>query len=289
MNGDANTPPVKISFLTEQTSHHPPVSAFYVDCPQRGISACGFDQISAKFTGTSIRVGPGQYNQGIFLNLRDRDNEEYRLTHPAAHLGGLLKGSPSVTVCDTCFVTCPKTRTKAIVQYLEEGWLGKTQHKVQGVVFKYDPKNDNKLKIKDVSSGDILAKITGSWHDKIFYTLSGSTEQKILIDVSPLHPASKLVPPLEEQLTNESRRYWSDVTTAIMDKQYSVATKLKHDLEERQRDRPAMKPDFTGEYKPRFFTGSVTPAGKPELSEDGKQAIKGLNEGAYKLEENIKE
>jgi hypothetical protein len=265
------------------------VSAFYVDCPQRGISACGFDQISAKFTGTSIRVGPGQHNLGIYLNLRDRDDEEYRLTHPAAHLGGLLKGSLSVTVCDTCYATCPKTRTKAIIQYLEEGWLGKTQHKIQGVVFIYDPDNDNKSKLKDVPSSDVLAKITGSWHSKIFYTLAGSSEQKILIDVSPLYPASKTAPPQDEQLTNESRRYWSGVTEAIMDKQYSLATKLKHDLEERQRERPAMKPDFAGEYKPRFFTGSVTPVGKPELSEDGKLALKGLNEGRYKLEESLKD
>ena len=186
-------------------------------------------------------------------------------------------------------MTCPKTRIKVIIQYLEEGWLGKTQHKVQGVIFRYDPNNDNKLKIKDVPSGDVLAKIDGCWHEKLFYTLSGSTERKVLIDVSPLYPAAKVVPPQEEQLTNESRRYWSGVTAAITDKQYSLATKLKHDLEERQRDRPVMKPDFTGEWTPRFFTGSVIPVGKPELSDDGRLALKGLNEGDYKLEENLKE
>lgn len=276
---------MKISFLNEQTLHHPPVSAFYIDCPETGVSASGFDQISAKFTGTSIRVGPGQHNLGIFINIRDRDNEEYRLTHPDAHLGGFLKGSLSVNVCDTCYVTCPKTRTKAIIQYLEEGWLGKSQHKVQGVVFKYDPDKDNKTKVKDVPSGDVLAKISGSWHDKIYYTLSGSKEQTILIDVAPLYPAKKVAPPEEDQLFYESRRYWSEVTAAIKNKQYSAATKIKHDLEEVQRERPEMKPDFKGEYTPRFFTERVTPAGKPELSEDGIKAIKGLNEGSYKLEE----
>lgn len=84
--------PVKVTYLTEQTSHHPPVSAFYVDCPQKGISARGFDQISAKFTGTSIRVTPGTFNEGIFITLRQWDNEEYHLTHPAAFLGGFLRG-----------------------------------------------------------------------------------------------------------------------------------------------------------------------------------------------------
>ena len=83
---------VKISYLTEQTSHHPPVSAFYIDCPEKGISAKGFDQLSAKFTGTSIRVIAGAHNLGIFITLENREDEMYQLTHPAAYLGGLLRG-----------------------------------------------------------------------------------------------------------------------------------------------------------------------------------------------------
>jgi hypothetical protein len=58
---------------------------------------------------------------------------------------------------------------------MEEGWLGKTQHRVDGVVFKYDPENDTKSKIKDVPEADILARIEGSWVDKIFVTLPNST------------------------------------------------------------------------------------------------------------------
>lgn len=83
---------VRVSYLTEQTSHHPPVSAFVVTCPDKGITARGFDQISAKFTGTSVRVTPGAHNLGIFVTLHRRNNEEYQLTHPTAHLGGLLRG-----------------------------------------------------------------------------------------------------------------------------------------------------------------------------------------------------
>jgi hypothetical protein len=86
---------VKLSYLTEQTSHHPPVSAFYIDCPEKGVSARGFDQLSAKFTGTNIRVVAGAHNLGIFITLASRGDEEYQLTHPAAYLGGLLRGACS--------------------------------------------------------------------------------------------------------------------------------------------------------------------------------------------------
>lgn len=84
--------PVTISFLTEQTSHHPPVSAYYVYCPEKGISARGIDQLSGSFTGTRIRVIPGEYNLGIFVTLHKFDDEQYHLKHPSAFLGGLMRG-----------------------------------------------------------------------------------------------------------------------------------------------------------------------------------------------------
>ena len=165
---------VRVSYITEQTSHHPPVSAFWVDCPVKGISARGFDQLSAKFTGTSVRVTPGAHNLGIFISLAKKDNEEYQLTHPTAHLGGIIRGSLAVTVADTCYVTCPKTRIKTILQYLEEGWLGKSQNRVNGIVYRYDPENDNRTRIKDVPEKDVLARLEGSWHDQVYYTTPDS-------------------------------------------------------------------------------------------------------------------
>ncbi|KAF2198613.1 oxysterol-binding protein-like protein [Delitschia confertaspora ATCC 74209] len=287
VNGDNK---VKVSYLTEQTSHHPPVSAFYVDCPEKGIVARGYDQLSAKFTGTSIRVIPGAHNLGIFIELQ-KYGEQYQLTHPAAYLGGLLRGSLSVSVADTCYVTCAKTKIKVILEYLEEGWLGKTQNKVQGVIFTYDPDSDNKIKIKDVPDKDVLGRIEGNWQDKVYYTLGSqpfakSKEKILLIDLNPLFPVPKIIPPMEEQLPNESRKFWQKVTDAISNKQYSLATTLKQELEERQRQKAAERKDRGAEWQPRFFTGSVTPVGKPDLTKDGEEALKGLHTGNFKLEPN---
>ncbi|OGM45995.1 oxysterol-binding protein-like protein 1 [Aspergillus bombycis] len=283
---DGNAEAVKVCYLTEQTSHHPPVSAFFIDCPQRGVSARGFDQISAKFTGTSIRVAPGQHNLGIFVKIAPRDNEEYQLTHPAAHLGGLLRGALAITVSDTCYVTCPKTRIKVILQYLEDGWISRAQNRVEGVVFRYDPDIDTTTKIKDVPESDILAKISGSWHGQVYFTLSGAGEPQLLIDITPLFPATKNVPPEESQLSNESRKFWSSVTEAIVDKNYSQATKCKQNIEERQRQRAAERQAENETWQPRFFTDAVAPLGKPELTEEGRKALDGLYNGDYSLKES---
>lgn len=282
---------VKVSYLTEQTSHHPPVSAYYVDCPDKGISAQGFDQLSAKFTGTSVRVTPGQYNEGIYVCLHRLDDETYRLTHPAAYLSGFLRGNPYVSVADTCFVTCKKTGIKVILHYLEEGYFGKTQNKVEGVVYKTDVDKDTISRIKDVPEKDVLGRIDGCWQDKVWFSYGSKdfkkTDEKdrvLLIDVSPLFPAQKLCPPPEEQLPNESRRFWGDVTEAIQNKQFSKATDLKTQLEERQRERAAERKASGKEWKPRFFTGAVEPKGQPVLSEEGLAAMKGLHEDNFKLQ-----
>jgi hypothetical protein len=47
------TRPLACSLLCqcEQISHHPPISAAYYGCPEKGIEAVGVDQITAKVSG----------------------------------------------------------------------------------------------------------------------------------------------------------------------------------------------------------------------------------------------
>lgn len=290
--GTTKNKPVKVSYLTEQTSHHPPVSAYYVDCPDKGVSARGYDQLSAKFTGTSVKVTSGQYNQGIFVTLHRRDDEEYQLTHPAAFLGGFLRGNLYVSVADTCFVTCPKTGLKVILHYLEEGYFGKTQNKVEGVVYKCDVEKDKTTRIKDVPDKDVLGRIDGCWIDKVWFSY-GATEFKkvkeedkvLLIDVNPLRPVGKICPPMEEQLQNESRKFWKDVTESIGAKRFNDATNQKQQLEERQRERAAERKAQQKEWTPRFFTQVTGSNGRPELTEEGKHVMQALHENKWHLEE----
>jgi hypothetical protein len=166
-NSDATR---RIAFLTEQVSHHPPISSFFVECKEAGVELYGVDQLSAKFTGTSecrdsfavplcgthlcssppssllpagVRIFPGEHNKGIFLRLTKNANcgaegEEYQITHPTASINGMLRGSLWVAICETLFVTCrggkregdSGTRLKAIVEYKDEVRTGFRQDAV---------------------------------------------------------------------------------------------------------------------------------------------------------------
>lgn len=121
---------VRVVFLTEQISHHPPASSYYFACPEKGVEAAGVDQISAKVSGTSkfrvsrtarlptltfwrhpaaVRITPGSMNQGIFVSITSGNGagEQYHITHPAAHVNGILRGSFYATMTDSVCESSP--------------------------------------------------------------------------------------------------------------------------------------------------------------------------------------
>lgn len=117
---------VRVIYLTEQVSHHPPVSAYYASCPARSLELTGIDQITAKVSGTTLRVAAGSHNKGIFININGGHGmgEKYNITHPVASVNGLLRGSFYVTVSDTTVITCTGGKSgqmlRALVEYKEE-------------------------------------------------------------------------------------------------------------------------------------------------------------------------
>ena len=110
----------KVSCVTEQIMHQPPVSAFYYECKKTGVIARGVDHVTAKFTGTSVKVGAGDFNHGVFVQLTSRENEEYNCSYPWASLSGLITGKPYITVSERSIIICPVTKIKCIILYKDE-------------------------------------------------------------------------------------------------------------------------------------------------------------------------
>nr|CAG8447304.1 130_t:CDS:2 [Entrophospora candida] len=269
---DNNQKNYRVTCLTEQISHHPPVSAFCYHSEDKGITARGVDQLSARFTGTSVKIGPGEQNKGIYINLSKRGNEEYLLTHPVASVQGWLKASLYIVVGESCIITCPKTKLKAILEYKEERWLGKPKFAIEGKIFKYDPKNDDKKKLKIINENDVLAEITGSWRGQVHATRLDTNETKLLLDMEKIFPIPKQVKPISKQKPLESRNVWKPVTTALFQKDYTKATKEKQIIEERQRQKAA-EYKSNKEFNAAYFKLPVID-GKPNLNDAGHSAMK---------------
>ncbi|KAF8645827.1 hypothetical protein AX16_007550 [Volvariella volvacea WC 439] len=174
---------LRVVFVTEQVSHHPPVSAYYASCPQKHLEMMGIDQISAKVSTGSLRVAPGEFNQGIYVNITGGfgEGERYHITHPVAHVNGILRGSFYVTVGESTIITCeggkPGRKFRTVIEYKEEPWLGNAKFLVEGVIHTVtdtDLHYREWTKVKHVPKSHVVAVLDGSWRGKIRWRRVGT-------------------------------------------------------------------------------------------------------------------
>ena len=79
-------------YISEQISHHPPISAFYVTNRKDGFCISGSILAKSKFYGNSVSA---ILDGTARLTLLTR-GEDYTLTMPYAHCKGILMGSLSL-------------------------------------------------------------------------------------------------------------------------------------------------------------------------------------------------
>ncbi|OBZ77732.1 Isoleucine--tRNA ligase [Grifola frondosa] len=241
------------------------------------------EQISAKVSGTTLRVMPGSFNKGVFINITGDAGagERYQITHPVASVNGLLRGSFYVTVGDATIITCNGSpdgqKLRAIIEYKEESWLGKAHFLCEGVIHSYEPEESQHhewTRVKHVPRSRVLATFDGSWKHHIRWKRIDAPESEYatLIDLSTLHIVPKSVRPLEKQLPNESRKLWENVTNGLVSKEYSEATKHKLAIEQRQRDEAAERKRKGVQFTPRYFERDID-SGIPTLTPEGRKAL----------------
>ncbi|KAH9166509.1 hypothetical protein EDB89DRAFT_2115822 [Lactarius sanguifluus] len=295
---------LRIAYLTEQISHHPPISAYVAACPARHITLSGIDQISVRvLPSASLRVSSGTMNKGLFLSMDAGPGvgERYQITHPVANVNGVLRGSFYATVHESTIVTCtggPGVGNgewlRAIIEYKEESWLGKPHYLVEGVVHRYDPsehEHEEWTKVKHVPPARVVAYFEGCWRNVVRWRFAtpasdGSgrstpssggkaahpTEWTTLIDLTPLQAVPKIVRPISRQLPSESRRLWESVTSKLLSKEYGEATRAKQVIEQRQRDEAADRKRRGVEFVPRYFEKDIQ-SGVPTLTQAGREAL----------------
>lgn len=139
---------------------------------------------------------------------------------------------------------------------------------LEGIIHTYkedETEHEEWTKVKHVPVDRIIAHFDGSWKGRIRYRLTNGwvsessksspvpsaatsrsdlttgaeDEWATLIDITTLHQVQKAVRPLENQLPTESRKLWDPVTSRLLKKEYSDATKFKQAIEQGQRDAAA--------------------------------------------------
>ncbi|KAJ2808115.1 hypothetical protein H4R20_000997 [Coemansia guatemalensis] len=268
---------LSVEYITEQVSHHPPVSAFVYRCKERGIEAVGMDHIAAKFTGLSATVATGSECHGIFVTLKQRNDEMYKCTHPVGSIVGWMRGTLKVQLIESSYIVCAKTGLAAIIEFKEERWFGKNKGNVTGKVFRYDEKAyGDKIagwRLKDIpKTCTTVATFGGNWDQKVMVErvdgASKDSAERLLIDMTALEPAEKQVKPVEEQGEMESRRIWGVVASKMLEGKFGEATRIKRGIEDEQRALAAARKERAEVVLPALFKPGYSSNGKPELLDD---------------------
>ncbi|CDQ68976.1 unnamed protein product [Oncorhynchus mykiss] len=221
----------RVRFVAEQVSHHPPVSGFYCECPERSMCVNTHVWTRSKFMGMSI--GVSMIGEGT-LCLLEHD-EEYVFTLPCAYARSILT-VPWVELGGKVTINCAKSGYSATVTFHTKPSM---EERVTAEI-KHNPTNT------------IVCKAQGEWNGTLEFTYS-SGETKV-IDTTKLPIIKKKLRPVEKQGRNESRRLWQHVTKSLKEGNMDEATEHKHRLEERQRREERQRAADNLPWTPTYFS-----------------------------------
>ncbi|XP_060805648.1 oxysterol-binding protein-related protein 9 isoform X1 [Amyelois transitella] len=219
--GDGPVPwcsPEQLSFVAEQVSHHPPISAFYAEHVNKRIQFEAWVWTKSKFLGLSI----GVHNIGRGTVTLLDTGEEYTLTFPNGY-GRSILTVPWIELGGSVVIECPQTGHRANIEFLTKPFYGGKKHRVTCEIYA-----GNDKKAYYTAQGEWNSRMDGRWTD------SGRSE--VLFEVSSMKPRRKRVAPVSRQAAGESRRVWRHVTCALRAADTDAATAAKRAVEQAQRD-----------------------------------------------------
>ncbi|ESP02653.1 hypothetical protein LOTGIDRAFT_171854 [Lottia gigantea] len=154
--------------ISEQVSHHPPISAFHIDSPLYKFHGQIYPKL--KFWGKSVDIHPKGY---VTLELK-KFNEVYTWQNVNCCVHNIIVGKLWVEHSGPMEIINHQTKHRAVLNFKQGGWFGKDLHKVEGYI--YDP---DKKKLK---------AIWGNWLMGLFSVNAGTYDAHVAaMPSSPPH------------------------------------------------------------------------------------------------------
>ena len=222
--------------VSEQVSHHPPVTACYIWNSEAGVRAEGYARQEITFTG-SVHVK--QYGHAI-VHL-DRYDEDYLLPLPELTVQGLLIGSTYPELSGKYHIVS-STGYISEIDFEGKGFFSRKKNSVHAHTYMWDRNKP-------------LYTITGQWSEELtIYEGSDSGALIETINTQTLGTANIKVAPRDQQSPWESRRAWAGVAGALHTGDMKRASNEKIKIEEAQRHMRKEEETKGVEWKSLFFT-----------------------------------
>ncbi|TKA78757.1 hypothetical protein B0A55_04135 [Friedmanniomyces simplex] len=207
--------------VSEQVSHHPPVTACYLWNEKHGVRAEGYTRQEITFSGS---VNIQQIGHAV-MHLDEHD-EDYLIPLPNVKVKGILTGGPYPELHGTYSIVS-STGYIAEVDFTGKGFMGMGGKKngLHAAIYKAD---DKKRK-------DALFTAEGSWSES-FEMKDASGKVIDTCDVGSAPATDFTAPPLDQQDPWESRKAWNGVIESIHTGNMQGVADSKNKLESAQRD-----------------------------------------------------
>ena len=224
--------------VSEQVSHHPPVTACYLWNEGSGIWAEGFTRQEITFSG-SVNI---QQTGHAVLHIDEYD-EDFLIPLPNVKVKGILTGGPYPELTEPCTIVS-SAGLVAEVDFSGKkmlGFAGEKNH-VEAAIYR----------IEDKKREDAIFTAEGSWSESLTFKDSGGQ----VIDTYNVTSASstefRTLPP-EQQDPWESREAWNGVISSINKGDMKGVAEHKDKLETAQRELRKRSETSEDHWKALFF------------------------------------
>ncbi|KAK8758672.1 hypothetical protein V5799_003697 [Amblyomma americanum] len=201
--GGAGEVGTQVTFVAEQVSHHPPVSAFYVECLEKQVYLEASLGIKSNLMGNYVGL---QFLGKVELRLLSH-GETYSIGLPTMYWRSLLS-EPYVELGGRVTVTCNDA--------------------VAPITF-------------HTKARETVCKLSGEWNTRLELQYPDGRLKEWKIPELKRHP--KRCRPVDAQDSFESRRLWQPVTQALRAGNAVLASHHKCQIEDRLQEPPNEKGD----------------------------------------------
>lgn len=269
--GECESPAGGVTRLvSEQVSHHPPVTACYLWNERHSIHAEGYTRQQITFNGS---VNIQQIGQAVLTV--DAFDESYLIPLPNIKVKGILTGSPYPEL-EGSYSIVSTSGYVAEVEFSGRGMLGLSGHRneVHAAVYR----------VADHKRQDVMFSAEGSWSDRFVFKNTNADE----IDAYDVATASAIpfvVAPLTDQDPWESRKAWQGVIEGVHVGDMRAVANSKNTLESAQRQLRQQPATNDETWRALFFRNTDSnPIAAQLLSLVGKSLDPGNTRGVWRFD-----
>ncbi|RMJ27769.1 Oxysterol binding protein [Aspergillus sp. HF37] len=233
------------TLISEQVSHHPPVTAYAIQNEKHGVELQGYNAQKASFSGTIHVKQLGHALLTITPPGADKNDpsqhERYAISLPTLHVESLIYGTPFIELEKSTRIAS-STGYVAKVDYSGKGWLSGKKNTFTASLFK---ESDGEKKP--------LYCVDGQWSEAFVIKDARTKEEVDRYSVKDSKTAPFDLAPIEQQDHFESRRAWKDVASSIERGDMDSTSVSKSTIENAQRETRRVERSEGREWERRFF------------------------------------